>query len=103
MAARAAIALALAALAWTASAHAADNPACAQYHGALSYNLCLASHGPKANNLGKSSTQPGPRGPAHGWAGYGRQTRVSASSLRWRGAQPARRGHGRMHMEFQVR
>jgi len=103
MAARVAIALSLAAFAWTASARAADNPACAQYHDALSYNLCLASHGPKANNLERPSTQSGPRGPAHGWAGYGRQTAVSAGRRRWRGALPARRAHGRMHMEFQVR
>jgi hypothetical protein len=103
MAARVAIALSLIALAWTASARAADNPACAQYHDAFSYNLCLASHGPKANNLGKPSTQSGPRGQAHRSAGYGRQTRVSAGRYRWRGAEPARRAHGRMHMEFQVR
>jgi hypothetical protein len=103
MAARVAIALSLAVLAWTASARAADDPACAQYHDALSYNLCLASHGPKANNVGKPSTQSGPRGAAHGWAGYGRQTRASVGYHRWRGAQPAGRGHGRMHMEFQVR
>jgi hypothetical protein len=102
MAARVAIALSLVALAWTASARAADNPACAQYHDALSYNLCLASHGPKANNLGKPLTQTGPRGQAHGWAGYAPQTRASGRH-RWQGAQPARRARGRMHMEFQVR
>jgi opacity protein-like surface antigen len=102
MAARVAIALSLVAFAWTASARAADDPACAQYHDALSYNLCLASHGPRANNLGKPSKQSGPRDPAHDWAGYGGQGRASVGRHRWRGAQPAR-AHGRAHMEFQVR
>ena len=103
MLARAAIALSLVALACTASARAADNPACAQYHDAFSYNLCLASHGPKANNLGKPLTQSGARGQAHGWPEYARQTRASAGRHRWRDFPPARRAHGRMHMEFQVR
>jgi hypothetical protein len=99
MAAGMAIALSLASLAWTASAGAADNPACTQYHDALSYNLCLASHGPKAKSLGKPSTQLGPHGATRGWAGYGRQTRTPADHHRG----PVRRGHGRMHMELQVR
>ena len=53
MAARAAIALCLAALAWAGSARAQDNPACAQYHEPMAYNACLAQHGPKANGVGQ--------------------------------------------------
>ena len=53
MTARAAIALSLAALAFTASARAADDPACAQYREPMAYNLCLARHGPKANGVGQ--------------------------------------------------
>jgi len=103
MPARVAIALSLVALAWAASARAADDPACARYHDALSYNLCLASHGPKANNIAKPSAAPEPRGAARGSTGYGRQTRASGGYYRLRGAQPARRAQRRMHMEFQVR
>ena len=95
MATRAAIAFLLGALAWTASARAEDDPACARYHDALSYNLCLASHGPKANNIGRHPTQSGPRGAAHGWAGDASRTRASAGFHRWPGAHPARRVHGR--------
>jgi hypothetical protein len=99
MAARAAIALLLAALAWAASARAEDDPACAQYREPMAYNACLARHGPKAN-VGTHSGQFGPRGAARGWAGDGGRTRAPAAFRRWRGAQPV---HGRMHMEFQVR
>ena len=62
MAARATIALSLAALAWVGSARAEDDPSCAQYREPMAYNLCLARHGPKANNVGTHSrqSQPGP-------------------------------------------
>ncbi len=35
-------------LAWTGSAVAQDNPACAKYESPLAYNACLAKLGPKA-------------------------------------------------------
>lgn len=97
MAARAAIVvLSLAALACASSARAEDDPSCARYNDAMSYNLCLASHGPKANNLGSHRGS----GPARaGWDGA-THSRAPARFSRWRGP---RRAHRRMHMEFQVR
>jgi hypothetical protein len=102
MAARVAILLSLAALVWAGSARAEDDPACAQYHDAMSYNLCLARHGPKANNVGKlrGGPQPARAGQARVWYG---QSHGPAQSLRFQSAQGAHRAHGRMHMEFQVR
>jgi hypothetical protein len=102
MAARVAILLSLAALVWAGSARAEDDPACAQYHDAISYNLCLARHGPKANNVGKlrGGPQPARAGQARVWYG---QSHGPAQSLRFQSAQGAHRAHGRMHMEFQVR
>lgn len=101
MAARAAIALSLAAVAWTASARAEDDPACAQYREPMAYNACLARHGPKANSIGKvRGPQPGQGGQDRVW--YGR-TRSHAPAERFYGPQDAHRVHGRMHMEFRVR
>ena len=53
MAARAAIALCFATFGWAGAARAQDNPACAQYHEAMAYNLCLSQQGPKANGVGQ--------------------------------------------------
>jgi hypothetical protein len=101
MAVRAAIALSLAALAWTASARAEDDPACAQYREPMAYNLCLAQHGPKANSIGKvRGPQPGQAGQDQVW--YGR-TRGHAPAARSYSVPDAHRVHGRMHMEFPVR
>jgi hypothetical protein len=102
MAARAAIALSLAALAWTASARAEDDPACAQYREPMAYNLCLAQHGPKAKSIGKlrGGPQPGQAGQDRVWSG---RTRGHAQAARFYSPQVARRVHGRMHMEFHVR
>jgi hypothetical protein len=96
MAARAAIALSLAALAWTASARAEDDPACAQYREPMAYNACLARHGPKANGVGTLSGhyQPGPI--RSDWK------HSRAPTARFTGGQGAQRVHGRMHMEFRV-
>jgi hypothetical protein len=103
MAARAAIALCLAALGWAGSAQAQDDPACAKYHEPMAYNLCLAQHGPKANGVGQlHGGGPQPGGAAQGriWYGhrYGR-----APTARFTSPQSAQRVHGRVHMEFQVR
>jgi hypothetical protein len=97
MAARAAIALSLAAIAWAGSARAADDPACAQYREPMAYNACLARHGPKANAVGTHSRQSQPVRFDNGGT-YGR-----APAARFHGPQNARRAHGRMHMEFLVR
>ena len=97
MAARAMIALSLAALAWVGSARAEDDPSCAQYREPMAYNLCLARHGPKANNVGTLSRQSQPDRFRHGGT-YGR-----APATRFYGVQGAHRVHGRMHMEFPVR
>jgi hypothetical protein len=97
MATLAAIALSLAVLAWTASARAEDDPACAQYREPMAYNLCLAQHGPKANSIGKVRG-----GPQSGQAGYGR-ARGHAPAARFYNPRGVRRVHGRMHVEFRVR
>ena len=101
MALRAVTALLLAALAWTASARAEDDPACAQYREAMAYNACLAQHGPKANSIGKLRG-PQPRQAGQDRISYGR-TRGHAPAARFYSPQDARRVHGRMHMEFPVR
>jgi hypothetical protein len=101
MAPRAAIALSLAALAWTASARAQDDPACAQYREAMAYNACLARHGPKANSIGTlRGPRPGQAAQDQVWSG---QAHRRAQTARFYSPQDARRVHGRMHMEFPVR
>jgi hypothetical protein len=98
MAARAAVALALAALAWAGSARAEDDPACAQYREPMAYNACLARHGPKANGVGTLSrhSQPQPGRIRNGWT-YGR-----GPTTRFYDTQGSQRIHGRVHMEFRV-
>jgi hypothetical protein len=103
MAARASIALCLLALGWAGSAQAQDDPACAQYHEPMAYNLCLAQHGPKANGVGKlhgGGPQPGPAGQGRVWYGH---THRRAPTAGFYNPHSARRVHGRVHMEFQVR
>jgi hypothetical protein len=103
MAARAAIALCLAALAWAGSAQAQDNPACAQYHEAMAYNLCLSQHGPKANGVGQrhgGGPQPGAAAQGRVWYGH---SRGGAPTVHFTSPQSAQRVRGRVHMEFQVR
>ena len=102
MAARAAIALCLAALGWAGSAQAQDDPACAQYREPMAYNLCLARHGPKANGVGKLHGGPQPGSAAQGRVWYG-HTHGRAPAARFYSPQSAHRVHGRVHMEFQVR
>ena len=98
MAARAMIALSLAALAWVGSARAEDDPSCAQYREPMAYNACLARHGPKANNVGTHSRQSQPdrfRERRDLWPRAGHAV--------LRRARRHSRVHGRMHMEFPVR
>ena len=102
MAARASIALCLLALGWAGSAQAQDDPACAQYHEPMTYNLCLARHGPKANGVGKLHGAPQPGSAAQGRVWYG-HTHGRAPASRFYSARSAHRVHGRVHMEFQVR
>jgi hypothetical protein len=103
MAARVAIALCLAALGWGGAARAQDNPACAQYHEAMAYNLCLAQHGPKANGVGQHhGGEPQPGGAAQGRVWYG-HAHVRASTGRFTSPRSAQRVRGRVHMEFHVR
>lgn len=102
MAARAAIALSLAALAWTAGARAEDDPACAQYREPMAYNACLAQHGPKANSIGKlRGPQPGQAAQNRVW--YGQAHRHTPAGRFFYSQQNAHRVQGRMHMEFRVR
>jgi hypothetical protein len=98
MAGRAALALCLSAFAWAGSARAQDNPACAQYHEAMAYNLCLSQHGPKANGVGQlhGGPQPGRAAQNRVWYGHSR----GAPITRYYSPQ---RAHGRVHMEFPLR
>ena len=103
MVARAAIALCLAALGWAGSAQAQDDPACAQYHEAMAYNLCLAQRGPQAKGVGQlHGGGPRPSGAAQGRVWYG-HTRGRAPTARFTSPRNAQGSHGRVHMEFQVR
>jgi hypothetical protein len=101
MAARAAIALCLAALGSAGAARAQDNPACAQYHEAMAYNLCLSQHGPKANGVGKlhGGAQPGAAAQDRVWYGHAHGRAIA----RFTSPRSAQRIRGRVHMEFQVR
>jgi hypothetical protein len=71
-------------LAWSGSAAAEDNPACAKYQNPLAYNACLAKLGPKAGAT-RAESAPGyetPRtyGRSHGLVTMtrGRRGRVQA-------------------------
>jgi hypothetical protein len=101
MAARTALALCLAALAWAGSARAQDNPACAQYREPMAYNACLAQHGPKANGVGQlhGGPQAGSAAQNRVWYGHSR----GAPTARYYSPQRAQRIHGRVHLEFPVR
>jgi hypothetical protein len=103
MAARATIALCLATFGWAGAAWAQDNPACAQYHEAMAYNLCLSQQGPKANGVGQlHGGGPQPGGAARGQVRTGIAT-VRTPDARFTGPQSAQRIHGRVHIEFRVR
>ena len=69
-------------------AHAQDEAACATYQEPMAYNACLASHGPKANDIGRLPAGGGKRG---------------AWTSRERGDVHATRKHGRSSLEFLVR
>ncbi|MGO9418013.1 hypothetical protein [Roseiarcus sp.] len=92
----AAASLALLAAALPGLARAEDDPACAKFTEPLAYNACLASHGPKANNLrtapGSGARRVDPEG-------------ERTSEAPRRAAPPAQvfRPRGRVHMEFRVR
>ena len=93
---RAAVAF-LALLAAPGPAYAQDDPACARFEDPLAYNACLASHGPRANTLGKASgaararrTDPEEETPA--------QAKASPQAF-----QHVERRRGRVHMEFRLR
>jgi hypothetical protein len=74
------------------------DPACAKYQEPLAYNACLASHGPKANDVGVSHAQDqfGHGAPAPSAA-------ASSGSRAGRWSPSATRRHGRVHMEFRLR
>ena len=100
MTARAILVLALAAFASAGPAEAMDDPACAQYQEPMSYNACLARHGPKANNLG---TRPGQTQPGRAAPDRAQDRQVAAPAAAGRRWQRAERTHGRVHMEFLVK
>ena len=75
-----------------------SDPACAKYQEPLAYNACLASHGPKASDVGGSHAQD--------QLGRAAPTPSAIASPpprveHWRST--ATRRHGRVHMEFRVR
>jgi hypothetical protein len=84
MAARAAIALCLAALASAGRARAEDDPSCVQYKEPMAYNACLARHGPKASDVRTHSGE------------------AQAPAVGFRRGPHAQRVHGRVRMEFRV-
>jgi hypothetical protein len=90
--------LALTVVAQPLGAVAQDDPACAKFQDPLAYNACLASHGPKATDVGASRApvQPGRAAPIQS-AG------PAANSRAARGAPYATRHRGRVHMEFRLR
>jgi hypothetical protein len=76
---------------------AQEDPACAKYQEPLAYNACLASHGPKANDIGAGVPRTERSGlePA--------RSKRSATPSRIVQASPyATRRHGRVHMEFRL-
>jgi hypothetical protein len=101
MARRAALMLViLQAAAWPAAASAEDDPACAKYDEPLAYNACLASHGPKANDVGKAAS---PGEPARSAPAEVERAPRSPSSRPVAGWPSASRRGGRVHMEFHVK
>ena len=94
---RATALLTLCAAALPGLARAEDNPACAKFEEPLAYNACLASHGPKATDIGGAARAAGsaPANPdAH---------KTAPAPRRVTGRATAVRRHARMHMEFNVR
>jgi hypothetical protein len=101
MAIRAALMLfAFAAVGLFGAARAQDDPACAKDQDPLAYNACLASHGPKATDIG---TNPALAQGAHAApvrSGGDEPAAAPRSQRIW--AHAARR-RGRAHMEFRVK
>ena len=75
-----------------------SDPACAKYQEPLAYNACLASHGPKASDIGGSHAQDEP---AHAAPAPSAAASPASRVERW--PSTATRRHGRIHMEFRVR
>ena len=100
MAARATLVLAVAAFASAGPAKAVDDPACAQYREPMTYNACLARHGPKATNLG---THPGQVRPGRAAQDRAPVSEFGTPAVAGRRSQRVERNHGRVHMEFLVK
>ena len=96
---RGALMLLVLAAASAGPARAEDDSVCARYEDPLAYNACLASHGPKANNLAPTGARRGEEGPLAAT----QAERNSAPAGVDRGSRHVMRAHGRLHMEFQVR
>jgi hypothetical protein len=94
------VVLALATFASAGPAQAVDDPACAQYQEPMTYNACLARHGPKANNIG---THPGEARPGLAAQDRAQDRQVGPPATAGRRWQRAQRSHGRVHMEFLVK
>ena len=93
---RATLLLAASAALLPAMARAQDVPACARFEEPLAYNACLASHGPKAKDLGSA--------PGAGARKSDSDAPAPAEAPRSaHGAAQAYRRHGRIHMEFRLR
>jgi hypothetical protein len=98
---RAALALLALAAVLPDPARAQDDPACAKFEEPLAYNACLASHGPKAGDIGETT------GGAHAdpEAGVPIEARkpTGPQAALPRGLPPVVRRRGRVHMEFRLR
>ena len=98
---RAALLLVVSAAVLPALARAEDDPACARFEEPLAYNACLASHGPKANNLG--SAPGGVAGQVEPDSAAPVDAAPGDAPRRAHGAANVIRRHGRIHMEFRLR
>ncbi len=98
MARRIALIVLVLAAASVSPARADDDPQCAKYQEPLAYNACLASHGPRATDVGTGphEVQQSRRPPVQA------ERNRSAPARSVRGWAHAQRGRGRAHMEFRV-
>jgi hypothetical protein len=100
---RAALLLAASAALLPAIARAQDNPACARFEEPLAYNACLASHGPKAKEIGAAPGDGARQIGQDGGASADPPRRAQIAAPAARGMAHVSRRPGRIHMEFRVR
>ncbi len=92
-----ALLLAVSAAALPGLAHAQDEPACARFDEPLAYNACLASHGPKAKDIGTGAA------PSAASRSDSEEGAPVEAPKRPRAAPRFAQRHGRVHMVFRFR